>query len=98
VRREARLIEEDTVSVVARDRDPEAVDALLTHWMSPRKRFRELGRYSVSLRRREAEEHAREKRITEHPCGALVWQDAYHPKVGLGAKVQFDPADLTRFG
>lgn len=98
VNHEARLIEEDTVSVVARDRDPEAVDRLLEDWMPARRRFRELGKYSVSLQRREANEHVRERRVYEHPCGALVWREAYDPKVGLGAKVEFDPADLIRFG
>lgn len=95
---EARLIEEDTVSVVARDRDPETVDRLLNGWMPARRRFRELGRFCVSLRRREANDHRRHGRIVEHSCGALVWRESYDDKVGLGDEVEFDPADLTRFG
>ncbi|RYZ89558.1 MAG: CRISPR-associated helicase Cas3', partial [Proteobacteria bacterium] len=83
VRREAKLIEEDTVSVVARDRDPEEVDRLLKARIPARKRFRELGRYSVSLRKREADEHLRAKLIREDVCGALIWEGSYSRKTGI---------------
>jgi CRISPR-associated endonuclease/helicase Cas3 len=94
VRREARIIEEDTVSVVARGRDPERVDELLTTWMSPRKRFRELGRYSVSLRRREADEHTRAGLIRMDASGALIWVGGYSDKTGIATNVTGDPGDL----
>ena len=103
VAKAARLIQEETTSVVVKgytdeaDEEIEGVLAEMANGKSPRLNLRKLAPYTVSLYERDARRAAAEGRIGVHEAtGILLWRGVYDERVGIGGKDDYrDPHDLS---
>jgi len=91
VEKHARLITEETETVVIEARAP---SELLEAYAPSRALFRKLAPYTVSLLKKEVQKYRKEGLIADQRLGFFLWIGNYDEKVGIARGIQCDPSDL----
>jgi CRISPR-associated endonuclease/helicase Cas3 len=91
-----RMIDQETVMLVARNYAPDAIEELLGVHEKARTAswFRSLRPYTVGVPKYEADKLRLAGLTSEHASGLLVYDGPYNSVFGIGTGDESDPADL----